>query len=282
MLALGASVAIAGLAALWTRRRGGRFRGLPGWAGFWVVFALLLVCLSRATPWVSFPLLAALMFAALRAYFFLAPIRPADRRAVIAAYVAIPLVLYPIVVGAAATFLVVVPVSLFLLMPLLIALGPPGEGLLDAIGRTLLAVLLFIFCTAHLGLLVREAAGLVELFGVLVIWAELAQRLIGRFRPRESRLRPLIGLLVSGVLAHGLGFWLGPQCGVSGATGGRAGLLVALAVAAGAVVNEAVARDLDLSSSTFRLGRGALLDRTIPAVYAAPVFYHYLITFAPR
>ena len=51
------------------------------------------------------------------------------------------------------------------------------------------------------------------------------------------------------------------------------------AVNLGATVSKAVAKDLALSTATI-LGRGALLDRLVPALYAAPVFFHYLNHFA--
>ena len=59
---LALAVAAAGFVALVSRRRGGRFRALPGWSGFWVGYAIILICLSRASRWVSYPLLAILMF----------------------------------------------------------------------------------------------------------------------------------------------------------------------------------------------------------------------------
>ena len=135
-------------------------------------------------------------------------------------------------------------------------------------------------CTAHLGLLVRwEQAGIPELFGILVIVSELPQRLAGRFRPGAGWLRPALGILAGIVFSVVLGHLVGPLCGLSQGDGGRAGLLVAVAVAMGASVAEAVMRDLR-GSSTTRVGREGFLDRAIPAVYAAPVFFHYLHHFA--
>lgn len=280
--ALAATVLVALLVSLLTGRRGGRFRGLYGWAFFWIGFAILLACLTHAKRWVSFPLLAALMFASLRAYFFVAPVRPADRRAIIASYIAIPLVLYPAYINSVDMFLATVPALLFLLAPLFVAVGPRSEGLLDSIGRTLLGVIFFIFCTAHLGLLAQLAevrGGILSLFGVLVLSAELVQRLLGRFRPGERKTLPTLGVVLSLLLVTAIGFWLGPSCGLSDDDGARAAFLVGLAVTAGAIVSNAVAQDLVISSSAARLGRGAFLDRAIPAVYAAPVFYHYLNHF---
>ena len=51
--ALGAVLVGSLLISLAIGRRGGRFRGLPGWVGFWVPFAALLVSLARAPAWIS-------------------------------------------------------------------------------------------------------------------------------------------------------------------------------------------------------------------------------------
>lgn len=275
------ALAISGLLVLASRRRGGRFRGLPGWLGFWVVFAAILVSLSRLPPLVSLTMLGLLMFAALRTYFFVAPVRPRDRYAMLAAYLAIPFALYPGFTGSEATFLATVPVTLFLLFPVLLSAGKLREGLLESMGRILLGVLLFVFCAAHLGLLVRwEQPGLLELFGVLVLAAELPGRLTGRFRQGGGWARSAFGVAAGVVLAATLGFWAGPWCGMVEEDGARAGMLVAIAVNMGALVSEAVMHDLSPGAPAGRVGRWAFLDRAIPAVYAAPVFFHYLNHFA--
>ena len=280
-LALAAAVAIAGLIAVLSSRRGGRFRELPGWAGFWVVLAAVLVALSRLPPWASFPLLALVMFAALRTFFFIAPVRSRDRYAILAAYMVIPFSLWPAYLGSRDMFLAMVPVTLFLLIPVFLA-GSDEDGLLDSMGRTLLGVLLFVFCLAHLGLLVhQQPRGVLELFGVLVLAAELPQRLAGRYRRGKGWLRPTSGLALSFLMTVGLGWWLGPWCGLGDDDAARAGILVCVAVTLGALVSAAVARDLELHRPASRMGRGALLNRMVPAIYAAPVYFHYLNFFAP-
>jgi predicted CDP-diglyceride synthetase/phosphatidate cytidylyltransferase len=276
-----AAVALAIAFALSAGRRGGRYRELPGWALSWIVLGLLLVALSRAERWISFPLLGLLTFAALRAYYFVAPVRPRDRYAILATYLAIPLSLWPAYTGSYLTFSATVPVSLFLFVPVFLAFGSSQEGFLDSVGRTLLGVLFFVFSIAHLGLLVhQDYPGLLEFFGILVLGSELPQRLLGRFRPDSGWLNPVLGIGTSAILAMGLGFWLGPWCGLVEEDGMRAGLLVVIAVTLGARVSRAVAEDLALTAPSARLGRGAFLNRLVPAVYAAPVFFHYLNHFA--
>jgi predicted CDP-diglyceride synthetase/phosphatidate cytidylyltransferase len=280
--ALVTAVALAALVSLLYGRRGGRFRELPGWSGFWVLFAALLIALSRVTPrWISFALLAAWMFTSLRSYFSVSPVRPRDRLAVLATYLSIPVTLWPAYIGSHETFLATVPVSLFLFIPVFLSIGYQQEGFLDSMGRTLLGVLFFVFCVGYLGLLVHEQPpGLLELFGILVLGAELPQRLLGRFRPGAGWLKPTTGIVLSLFLTAAIGFWLGPWCGLVEEDAARAGFLVAVAVTLGASVGSAVAQDLAQTQSSAWFGRGAFLNRMVPAVYAAPVYFHYLNHFA--
>ena len=113
---------------------------------------------------------------------------------VLAAYLAIPFALWPAFIGSHETFFHTVPVSLFLFIPVFLTFGRDREGLLDSMGRTMLGVLFFVFCIAHLGLLVHETQeGLPQLFGILVLAAELPQRLLWRShaeRALSTRLAP--------------------------------------------------------------------------------------------
>lgn len=276
-----AVVAVCGFVAWGIGRRGGRYRGLPGWGGFWVLFSILLVGLSRGPAPLSFAVLGLVMFAALRSYFFVAPVRPRDRYAILASYVAIPVVIWPAFRGYDETVLATLPVLLFLCVPVFLSIGTSEEGLLDSMGRTIFGLLIFLFCMAHLGLLAhRPHSGALELYGVLVIVSEFVQRLAGRRRSEVGWTRIFVGIFASIVLAVSAGFALGPMCGLVEEDGGRAGFLVAVAVALGGAVSQAVWRDLALKSDASPVGRGAFLNRIVPAAYAAPVFFHYLNTFA--
>jgi len=278
-MALLGALLVSALAALATRHRGGHFRGLFGSVALWFPYASVLVALSRAHPWVSIVLLGLLMFASLRGYFFWVPLRPKDRGAIMAAYLAIPIALYPGFTGSSATFLATVPLLLFLLFPALLVFGPAQEGFLESVGRVLLGVMTFVFCPAHLALMVRwEPSGYLELYGVLVLAAELPQRLAGRFSQGKSWVGPLLGVVASAGLTAAIGYWLSPLCGLDADDGGRAGFFVAIAVTMGGLVADAVTRDIGPGSGG-RM-RGALLDRAFPAVYAAPVYFHYLNHFA--
>jgi predicted CDP-diglyceride synthetase/phosphatidate cytidylyltransferase len=241
--ALALAVLFALLLSLAYGRRGGRHRLLPGWGLFWVGLAALLVCLSRANYWVSFPVLAVVMFAALRTYFFVVPVRPRDRWAILAAYLSIPFALWPAFRGSTDTFLATVPIVLFLVIPVLLSFGSKQDGL-------------------------------------LVLAAELPQRFIVYVKSERSWLKSVLGNLFSLVLAIGTGYWLGPWCGLIEEDAARAGGLVALAVIMGSLVSHAVSEDLAVDPASAGFGRGAMVTRMIPPVYAAPVFFHYLNHFA--
>jgi phosphatidate cytidylyltransferase len=279
ILALALALLLATPFAFLASRRGGRHRGMPGWIGFWVFFAGLLVVLSRAGLWISFPVLGVLMFVALREYFSLTPVRPQDRWAILATYLSIPCALAPAATDNLPLFVAVVPVGLLLVLPMLLALGPRQPGLLDAVGRVLLGALVFVFCAAHFGLMAHQQQGRLELFAILVLLAELPQRIAGRPLRGKGALLPAIGVAVALLVCSGIGWWLGPLAMVTRFQGLTAGALVALAVTAGALVADAVAQDLGLAAASSRFGRGAFLDRAIPALYAAPVCYHYFRYF---
>lgn len=279
-VALAAAILVSGLFAAVFARRGGRYRMLPGWALSWLVFGVVLLALEHLRRAWSFPLLGALMFVSLRDYYFVAPVRPRDRYVILASYLAIPVALLTAGRQDADTFLATIPIALFLLIPAFLAVGRSEAGLLDSVGRSLLGVVFFVFCTAHLALFVGKPQGLLELFGVLVLSADLPQRIGGPYSPGRPWGRTLAGLVLGLLLATGMGYLLGPHAGISDDDGLRAGFFVWVAVVVGASVSVAVARDLDLKATVGGLSRGAFLDRMVPAVYAAPMMFHYIDHFA--
>jgi predicted CDP-diglyceride synthetase/phosphatidate cytidylyltransferase len=276
VLILGGTVAVVALIALVVGGRGGRYRGLPGWAGFCVAFGALLVLLSRGPRVVSFLFLAALMAGSLRAFFFVAPVRAKDRYAILAAYLAVPFALLPAYRNEYQLFLALVPAGLILMLPVLLSFGSSHDGLLDSAGRILLGATFFVFCTAHLGLLVHQPAGRVELFGILALLSEFPSRILGRPRPGSGTLRPTIAFAVGAAAAMVAGWLLAPSVLLEHRHGSWVGLAVAVATTAGGLVSDGIADDLQLGAKSTTVGRGSFLQRTAPVVYAAPIYFHVL------
>jgi predicted CDP-diglyceride synthetase/phosphatidate cytidylyltransferase len=275
-LVLAAAVLVAFAVSFAFGRRGGRFRSLPGWAVFWLFFATLLVVLPRAPRPVALVLLGVFMFLGLREFFFVAPLRPRDRYAILLSYVSIPLVLWPELQGPWTLFLVVSTLAIFVLLPMLLVAGTPQGGMFEATGRFFLGLLAFVYCASHLGLMIEHGGGAEsEMFGILVLAAEIPQRLAGRARSGEGALRPALGILAGAGLAALVGATIGPLCTLDPARGAVAGALVAAGTAAGSFFAEAAAQDLSLGAPAARVGRGAFLDRTLPALLAAPFFFYF-------
>ncbi len=273
---LASALLAAAVVAFAVARRGGRFRGFPGWSGFHAFFVPLLVLLARADRRISLTVLGLCMFVGLREFFFLAPLRPKDRWALLFAYLSIPIVLRPQLHRPASVFLVGAPLVLFLCLPALLAVGAPQGGTLEAIGRLFTGLLAFVYCAGHLGLMAgQDAGGAIQLFGLLVLVAELPQRLAGRVRTGEGVLRAWAGIAIGAALAAWAGALAAPMAGFASRRGAVLGLLVAAGTAAGAFVAEAAAQELSLGAPAARVGRGALLDRTMPALFAAPLFFHF-------
>ena len=257
-------------------RRGGRYRALPGWIAAWGWFAVLIIVLSRLSRAVSFPLLGVVMFGGLKQYFTLTPLRSQDRWATLTAFVSIPLALWPTWAGSFGLLSAATVIGLFLLIPVMLSIGPRQPGLLDSLGRLLLGVLVFVFCAAHFGLMTQLPKGSLELFGIVGVLADFPQRLAGRMRPGGESIGPALGIVAGIALAAGAGALIAPMASQGTLHGAIAGALVAMSIAGGSLVADAVGQDLEQSQSDTTLGRAAFLDRTLPVIYAAPVFYHYL------
>jgi phosphatidate cytidylyltransferase len=178
--------------------------------------------------------------------------------------------------NADQAFLAFVPATLILGIPVLLSFGSTHDGLLDSTGRILLGTAFFVFCTAHLGLLVHQPDGRIELFGILVLAAELPQRLAGRPRSGGGIVRPVLGYAVGAGAAMVAGWMLAPWVGMTARHGSLVGLAVALAAIAGGLVADAIADDLQLGTRSTIVGRASLLNRFAPVLYAAPVYFHAL------
>jgi predicted CDP-diglyceride synthetase/phosphatidate cytidylyltransferase len=152
----------------------------------------------------------------------------------------------------------------------------PQGGTFEATGRVFLGLLAFVFCAGHLGLMIDHGGGgEAETFGILVLAAELPQRLAGRARAGEGTLRPALGILAGAGLAALAGATIGPLGGLAPVRGAVTGALVAAGAAAGSFFAEAAAQDLSLGAPASRVGREAFLDRTLPALLAAPFFFYF-------
>ncbi|MDX1501533.1 MAG: phosphatidate cytidylyltransferase [Thermoanaerobaculia bacterium] len=262
---------------------------------WWVmvaVFALALL-LSRTVSLVFFGLLS---FLALKEYLSLIPVRRADRRVLLVAYLAIPIQYYWIWDRWYGLFIIFIPVYIFLLLPIPMILVGDTKGFLKAVGTLHWGLMATVFGVSHLAYLlvlpesVNPVAGPAALLLYLVfltefndvaqfIWGKLLGRhpVVPTVSPKKTVEGLLGGVATTVALAVVLAPWLTPF-GPREAAG--LGLVIALAGFFGDVVISAVKRDLAIKDSGSLLpGHGGMLDRIDSLTYTAPLFFHIVRYF---
>jgi phosphatidate cytidylyltransferase len=237
----------------------------------------LLACLAVAR-WFSFTVAAWLMalvsFAGLREYLSLADLRAEDRWAMLAAYLAIPLQFWLVVVDWYGFFIVAVPVYVFVLLPFLVALGGSPRGSIFSMGALDLGLFLFVYCLAHLAYLARSAIGLALLLLLAAYLTDLLERFV-----RRAGGGPLLSYLAAAPPCFLLAMVIGLPAGLTRPQGLGLAALLPLLVLMGNFTLRAVESDLGIDPAQLEPGRGRIIDGLRPLLFAAPVGFH-LIRYA--
>jgi hypothetical protein len=125
-------------------------------------------------------------------------------------------------------------------------------------------LLVFVFCAAHLG---GWRAGGAAAWSCSACWCwrpSCPSALLGRAPGRGAQGAAPDGRAAERGLSCGLAAWLCPRWASRSRARDGARPLVAARVTAGRAVTEAVSQDLSMAPPPRVVGRGALLDRTMP------------------
>ncbi len=232
-------------------------------------------------------------FLALREFIALTPTKASDHWAlVVAFYVAIPLQYAMISLDQYEIFTLFIPVYLFLILPIIMALKQDTERYLERVAKVQWGLMISVFCISHapaiasLNLARYNATGpLLLLFFLLVVYISdllevMASALLGGTPLRSNQNKTRKGVLVGGVGAVLVGaslWWMTPfrfwQAILMS-------LAIVLAGFMGGMVITAVKRSLGARrwDTEIVLTRGAL-DRMDSLIFAAPAFYHLTVLF---
>lgn len=265
---------------------------------WWVmagVFLLALV-LSRS---VSLAFLGLISFLALKEYFTLIPSRRADRRVMFWAYLAIPIQYWLVAIEWYGTFIVFIPVYMFLALPTRMLLTGQTSGFLRSAGMLHWGLMTSVYSVSHAAfLLVLRPADAPELLsgpGLLLTlvfltqFNDIAQFLWGKTLGRR-KVVPLVSPgktwegLLGGVgttilLAMLLGPWLTPMNLLQSF---GAGVIIGIGGFFGDITISAVKRDLGVKDMGGLLpGHGGVLDRIDSLAFTAPLFFHYVYWLFP-
>jgi phosphatidate cytidylyltransferase len=227
-------------------------------------------------------------FFALRNFVSLTPIRPADHWAlVLAFYVVTPLQYVLIGSGRIGLFTVFIPVYVFLLLPVVMALKQDNERYLERVAKVQWGLMICVYCISHAPAIVQlsapevgERGPLLLVYFLLVLYvADLAQVITSatlggtplKFDPNRTWAGVMVAATVAGLLGTGL-WWMTPfrwwQSTLMSIIVASAGLTGAVVLAS--VKKSLGARDWDTGIVPVR----AVLDRLDALAFAAPVFFH--------
>ncbi len=234
-------------------------------------------------------------FLALREFIALTPIKPSDYWAlVVAFYVAIPVQYVLVAAGPYAWYAVFIPVYLFLVLPVIMALKQDTERYLERVAKVQWGLMISVYCVSHAPAIAtieipgyEDRGALLLLYFLLVVQlsdllAVMASAAFGRTPLLSNPGKSREGVLVGGIAAAAIGtllWWMTPfswwQALLMSAAIVGAGFLGGLVLAS--VKRSLGARD-DLAADGQQIARG-VLERVEALAFAAPVFFHLTLYF---
>ena len=260
---------------------------------FWLIVVLFTVAFAFNKIF-AFIFLAFINYLALKEFFSLIPTRRTDRRVFLWAYLAIPVQLYVIYIGWIVMFYLLVPLYMFLLIPVRMVLIGDNEGFLKSCGTIHWGLMATVYALGHLAAYLiipvehnpaGGSVGMLLCILILTVFNDFAQFCFGKslgkhkIIPKVSPNKTWEGF-IGGVIATTLmALFLVPYLTPSGILlGGGAGFVIAVTGFLGDVTMSAVKRDIGVKDTgTILPGHGGILDRLDSLVFTAPLFFHYTV-----
>jgi phosphatidate cytidylyltransferase len=279
---------------------------------WWWMVAIFILAFSTHKI-VSFVFLGFLCFAALREYFSMLPMRQeteslqltfGDRLPVLISYLCIPLIIYIAYIEWYNLFIILVPVYLFLLMPILLILQNRTTGTLKSLGILNIGFMFFLHNLGHCLFMINMGAMVLLFCFTLTETRDLVSFWVGKMLSRISAGMPDGGLkrmldcriaaevspnktwsagIASAIITGGLALALVPLLPAfpQGAMSFRHGLLFGVIIGMlglfGDLAFSMVKRDIGVKDSGSVLpGHGGIIDRVDSLVFTIPVTFHLI------
>ncbi|HEU4388793.1 MAG TPA: phosphatidate cytidylyltransferase [Blastocatellia bacterium] len=236
---------------------------------------------------------AFLSFWALKEYITLLKTRPADHRALVLTFLAIPVQYYWIATDWYGMFIIFIPVFMFLVLPAQLMLSKDTRGFVSSASQIQWGLMAFVFGLSHLGQLLTRGHpignDIVEgrsmlLFLVFVVemndvlkyaWGKTLGRhkIIPAVSPNKTWEGFVGGTISVALLSLTIRF-LTPFAVLETV---MVAVMIAVAGSAGGAVMSAIKRDFGVKDfGTLIPGHGGMVDRVDSLCYAAPIFFHYV------
>jgi len=260
---------------------------------FWLIVILFTIAFSFNKIF-AFCFLAFINYLALKEYFSLIPTRRADRRVLLLAYLVIPVQFFFIYIGWIVMFYLIVPLYMFLLIPVCMVMIGDNEGFLKSCGTIHWGLMATVYALGYLAAYLvfpveknpaGGAVGMLLCILVLTVFNDFAQFLFGKsfgkhkIIPKVSPNKTWEGFIGGVIATTLLSLFLVPYLTPSSILlGGGAGFVIAVTGYLGDVTMSAIKRDIGVKDTgTLLPGHGGILDRLDSLVFTAPLFFHYTV-----
>jgi len=280
---------------------------------WWWMVAVFMIALSTHRV-VSFCFMGFLCFMALKEYFSLLPSKETggaknlsvkDRLPVILCYLAVILTAYSAYIKWYGFYIILVPVYMFLLIPIIFVLQNRTEGTINSLGMISIGLMFFVFNLGHSLFMVNMGAMvllfcffLTEIRDLLSFW--VGKGLAKQFESNESKLSNIVSLKIAEsvspkktwaagvvttlfIMGLSLGFVpIMPEF-PRGRLSYNYALVLGLAIGffglMGDLVFSMIKRDIGIKDSgTLLPGHGGIIDRVDSLIFTIPIIFH-LITW---
>ena len=261
---------------------------------WWWLAAVLFLIISFDRK-VAVIAMAIVSFMAFKEFLSIAPVRRADNAVLLLAYLSIPVQYVWVGMAWYGMFIIFIPVYIFLLLPMRMAISGATQGFLRAAGSIQWGLMTTVFSISHMAFLLNmpiktgehgaiNGEMLVFFLVVLTQMNDVAQyawgKVLGRHRtiPAIHSSKTIEGLLgaiaTTSLFAWMLAPWLTPMSPLHAVV---AGVLISLFGFIGDVVISSVKLDIGLKDTGNLVpGHGGILDRLDSLTYTAPLFFHYI------
>jgi phosphatidate cytidylyltransferase len=261
---------------------------------WWIMAAVFFGAIAVSNR-ISLVFFGFLSFWALKEYITLLKTRSADHRALVWAFLSVPIQYYWVGTNWYGMAIIFIPVYMFLFLPIRLVLARETAGFVASASQLQWGLMAFVFGLSHLAMLLTlptidnsSANGrtlllflvfVVEMSDVLqFVWGKTLGRhkILPTVSPNKTWEGFLGGIIMTSLAALLIRF-LTPFTPLE--TVGVALLLTVAGFFGGAVMS-AVKRDFGVKDFGGLIpGHGGMLDRVDSLCYAAPVFFHYLRYF---
>jgi phosphatidate cytidylyltransferase len=298
LLVLGVLVVASVAVAVLQRARPGKdFSELSARVRAWWIMAAVFFAAIVVSNRVSLVFFALMSFWALKEYVTLLKTRPADHRALVLTFLAVPIQYLWIGLDPPwyGMFIIFIPVYMLLALPVRMVLSKETKGFVESASQIHWGMMVFVFGLSHMAYLLTfptiadtSANGrtlvlflvfVVEMSDVLqYIWGKTLGRhkIIPTVSPNKT-WEGFIGGIASAMLLSLAIRFLTP---FSIKETLLVSFLITVAGFCGGAVMSAVKRDFGVKDfGSVIPGHGGMLDRVDSLCYAAPIFFHYVRYF---